>query len=556
MVTVRRTDEPMERRTDEPMEWSLPALLDIVCDAAPDREMLVWTDVRRSYREVAERTQKLAAFLIAHGIGIHHERHELERWECGQSPVALILHNGPEYIESMIGCFRARAVPVNINQHYTAGEIRSVLAMVGAEAVIYHRSLGPLVGEVMSDDIRLMIQVEDGSEESGVPDHVRYEEAVAHAPESLPVASPDDLYLVCTGGTTGLPKAVLWRQADVYVSSMGGHNTGTAEQIAATARTGFGTWFAPPPLMHAAAQWTVFAGLLGGATVVLHDDRKRFDAAAIVETAARERVTLMSIVGDAYARPMVDALEHRSVDLSSLQVLGTGGAITSEENKRALLNLIPHVTIRDGYGSSETGGMAYGSSTTGSLAVSFVPSSGAVVLSDDKSRILEPGDEGLGWTARRGRVPLGYLGDREKTEATFPILAGVRMAVPGDRARIEPDGSIRMLGRDSMVINTGGEKVFVEEVEEVLRSHPDVDDALVVGRPSERFGQEVVAVVQLRPGASVRAHDVREFAAVSLARFKAPRSVVFCATIQRQASGKPDYQWALRTAVSAVDATL
>ncbi len=537
------------------MEWSIPAVLDIVCDAAPDREMLVWKDVRRTYREVAERTRGIAAFLIGNDIGMHHERQELERWECGQSPVALLLHNCPEYIESMIGCFRARAVPVNINQHYTADEIRSVLEMVGAEAVIYHRSLGPLVGAAMGDNIRLTVEIEDGSGVAGVPGHVRYEDATSYPPETLPAASPDDLYLVCTGGTTGLPKAVLWRQADVYVSSMGGHDNGTPDQIAATARSGFGTWFAPPPLMHAAAQWTVYAGLLGGATIVLHDDQTRFDAAAIMETAARERVTLMSIVGDAYARPIVETLERNPVDLSSLRVLGTGGAITSEKTKRALLKLIPHLIIRDGYGSSETGGMAYGSSTSDSLAVGFAPSSGAVVLSDDRSRVLEPGDDELGWTARRGRVPLGYLGDRGKTEDTFPILAGIRMAVPGDRAKIEPDGSIRMLGRDSMVINTGGEKVFVEEVEEVLRSHPDVNDALVVGRPSERFGQEVVAVVQLRQGASARPHDLREFAALSLARFKSPRSVVFCETVQRQSSGKPDSQWALRMAASAVDAT-
>ncbi len=537
------------------MEWSLSAVLDIVGDAAPEREMLVWKDVRRTYREVADRTRGLAAFLTAHDLGIHRQRHELERWECGQSPVALILHNGPEYIESMVGCFRARAVPVNINQHYTADEIRSVLEMVGAEAVIYHRSLGPLVTRARGDGIRLAIEVEDGSGEAGVPGHVGYEEAVAHPLQTLPVASPDDLYLVCTGGTTGRPKAVLWRQADAYVSSMGGHNEGTSERIAATATSGFGTWFAPPPLMHAAAQWTVFAGLLGGATVVLHDDRRRFDAASIIETAARERVNLMSIVGDAYARPIVDTLERHPVDLSSLQVLGTGGAITSEDVKQALLKLVPHLTIRDGYGSSETGGMAYGSSTSGSPAVGFVPSSGAVVLSDDKTRILEPGDDEVGWTARRGRVPLGYLGDRQRTEETFPIIDGVRMAVPGDRARIGTDGSIRMLGRDSMVVNTGGEKVFVEEVEEVLRSHPDVADALVVGRPSRRFGQEVVALIQLQPDASVEPHDLREFATLSLARFKAPRSVAFCETVPRQASGKPDYQWALAMAASAVDAT-
>jgi len=536
------------------MEWSLSAVLDIVSDTVPEREMLVWKDVRRTFGDVAGRTRGLAAYLVAHGIGVHRERCGLERWECGQSPVALILHNCPEYIESMIGCFRARAVPFNVNQHYTPAEIRSVLEMVGAEAVIYHRSLGSLVEGAMTDAIRLAIEVDDQAEGSGVPGHVPYEEAVSRASGELPVPSPDDLYLVCTGGTTGMPKAVLWRQADVYVSAMGGGDGTTAEAMAKTATVGLGTWFAPPPLMHAAAQWTVFAGLLGGATVVLHDDRERFDAATIVETAASERVTLMSIVGDAYARPIVEALERRPVDLSSLRVLGTGGALTSDECKHALLRLLPTLTIRDGYGASETGGMAYGSSTEGALSAGFDPSPGAVVLSADKSRILQPGEDELGWTARQGRVPLGYLGDEAKTEGTFPLVDGVRMAVPGDRARIEPDGAIRILGRDSMVVNTGGEKVFVEEVEEVLRSHPDVADALVVGRSSERFGQEVVAVVQLRPAATVEPADLREFAAQSLARFKAPRSIAFCETVRRQASGKPDYQWALRAAEDAASA--
>ena len=536
------------------MEWSLSAVLDIVSDTVPEREMLVWKDVRRTFGDVAGRTRGLASYLVAHGIGVQRERSALERWECGQSPVALILHNCPEYIESMIGCFRARAVPFNVNQHYTPAEIRSVLEMVGAEAVIYHRSLGSLVEGAMTDAIRLAIEVDDQAEGSGVPGHVPYEEAVSRASGELPVPSPDDLYLVCTGGTTGMPKAVLWRQADVYVSAMGGGDGTTAEAMAKTATVGLGTWFAPPPLMHAAAQWTVFAGLLGGATVVLHDDRERFDAATIVETAASERVTLMSIVGDAYARPIVEALERRPVDLSSLRVLGTGGALTSDECKHALLRLLPTLTIRDGYGASETGGMAYGSSTEGALSAGFDPSPGAVVLSADKSRILQPGEDELGWTARQGRVPLGYLGDEAKTEGTFPLVDGVRMAVPGDRARIEPDGAIRILGRDSMVVNTGGEKVFVEEVEEVLRSHPDVADALVVGRSSERFGQEVVAVVQLRPAATVEPADLREFAAQSLARFKAPRSIAFCETVRRQASGKPDYQWALRAAEDAASA--
>ncbi len=538
------------------MEWSLPAVLDVVNGAAPEREMLVWKDVRRTFSEVHRRTRGLASFLTSQGIGLRRERNQLERWECGQSPVALILHNCPEYIESMIGCYRARAAPFNVNQQYTPAEIRSVLEMVGAEAVIYHRSLGPLVKEALTGGITVAVEVDDDAagDGGGIPGSVAFEEAVGQAEVALPMPSPDDLYLVCTGGTTGLPKAVLWRQGDIYVSAMGGQEEITAERIAESASTGSGVWFAPSPLMHAAAQWTVFAGLLGGGTIVMHDDRRTFDAATIVRTAAEERVNLMAIVGDAYARPIVDFLESHPVDLSSLRVIGTGGATTSEENKQALLKLLPHVVIRDGYGASETGGMAYGSSTNGAISAGFAPAPGAVVLSEDKSRILDPGDDEIGWTARQGRVPLGYLDDRVKTESTFPIVDGVRMAVPGDRATVDETGAIRMLGRDSMVINTGGEKVFVEEVEEVLRRHPDVEDALVVGRSSDRFGQEVVAVVQLRGGARVQPADLREFVALSLARFKAPRWVAFCEIVRRHASGKPDYRWALMYADTAVSA--
>jgi fatty-acyl-CoA synthase len=497
------------------------------------------------------------ARLCPGGIGVHRERPDLERWECGQSPVALILHNCPEYIEAMSGCFRARAVPFNVNHYYSAAEVRAVLDMVGAEAVIYHRSMAPMVADAVGDAPLLLIEIDDGPGTASIAGSVAYEKAIESQRDDirLPDPSPDDLYLVCTGGTTGAPKAVVWRQADIFVSGMGGSEEATPDSLVATAARGIGTWFAASPLMHAAAQWTAFVCLHGGGTVVLHDDRNRFDAEKIIATLSREHVNLMSIVGDAYARPLVEALERNPVDLASLLVIGTGGAITSEENKQALLRLLPHVTIRDGYGASETGGMAFGSLSKNGATKGFAPGPGAVVISADRSRILDPGDDQLGWTARRGRVPLGYLNDPEKTVATFPVVAGVRLAVPGDRAMVEPDGSIRMLGRDSMVVNTGGEKVFVEEVEEALRSHPEVEDALVVGRPSDRFGQEVTAIVQLRSGALVAPNELREFVAKSIARFKAPRAVAFCEVIKRQASGKPDYQWALDAARAAESAT-
>jgi 3-oxocholest-4-en-26-oate---CoA ligase len=535
------------------IEWSLAAVHDVITEAAPDNVMLVWNDQRRTYAQVRDRTRALAGFLVGHGVGLQRERDGLARWECGQTPVAVVMDNRPEYIESMLAAYRARAVPFNVNQHYTPAEIASLFDTVGAGAVIYQRSLGPIIGEAVGQRSVLLIDIDDGSGSEPLAGSVEYEDAIERgAGTELPVPSGDDLYLVCTGGTTGRPKGVLWRQADIFVAGMGGSEETTPESLAVVAGGDAGTWFAAPPMMHAAAQWTAFAGLHLGATVVLHDDSRRFDAREILRVAERERVTLMSIVGDAYARPIVAELRAGSYDLSSLQRIGTGGAPTSDENKQALLELLPEVTVVDGYGASETGGMAFGATNKVMKNVSFAPAAGATVLSADRTRFLAPGDPEIGWTARRGRVPLGYLDDPTATETTFPIVEGARVAVPGDRARLEADGTIRMLGRDSMVVNTGGEKVFVEEVEQALLRHPEVVDVLVVGRPSPRFGQEVVGVVQLEAGSAVTSDELREFCARSLARFKAPRAFAFTDAIGRHPSGKPDYQWARVAAEDAI----
>jgi 3-oxocholest-4-en-26-oate---CoA ligase len=538
-------------------EWSLPAVHDVLAAAVPDRDMLVCGDVRRTFAEVAGRTRSIGAWFAARGLGAHRERDGLERWEKGQDTVALVLHNCTEYVEAMLGAYRARAVPFNVNQHYRPAEIGGVLADLEARAVVYHRRFGPLVAAACDAAALVLVDVDDGSGVEPLPGSTTFE-TVASTPVDgpLPTPSPDDLYLVCTGGTTGRPKAVLWRQADIYVSGMGGAEGATAVSIAAAASaSGGGAWYAVPPLMHAAAQWTAFAGLHGGGTVLVHDDSGPFDPAHVLGLIERERAVMMSIVGDAYARPLVEELGRRRYDLDSLRMIGTGGAATSEHLKAALLEHVPALTIVDGYGASETGGMAFGARTRAGSAEGFVPSAGATVVSADRARVLAPGDDEIGWTARRGRVPLGYLHDRERTEATFPVVDGERMAIPGDRAQLLADGSIRMLGRDAMVVNTGGEKVFVEEVEAVLSRHPDVADVLVVGRPSERFGQEVVAVVAPRRGATVDAAELREFVAADIARFKAPRAVVVCDTVRRHANGKADYRWGQEVAAAAVDAT-
>ncbi len=538
-------------------EWTLAGLHDVLAEAVPDRQMLVCGSTRRTYAEVVDRSRSIAAFLVARGLGVRRERGGLERWESGQDSVALVLHNCTEYLEAMYGAFRARAVPFNVNQHYRPAEVASLLTDLDARAVVYHRALGALVAEALGDRAVVLIDVEDGSGIEPLEGSTPFEEVASTAVAGpLPEPSPDDLYIVCTGGTTGRPKAVMWRQADAFVAALAGSEGLTAEALAAAAAsTTDGPFFAVPPLMHAAAQWTAFAGIHTGVGVALHEDSGRFDAATVLATAQAERVVRMSIVGDAYAGPLVEELRRGSYDLSALQVIGTGGAATGEHHKAALLEHLPHIFVVDGYGSSETGGMAFGARSVAGGPDGFNPSAGAVVISADRSRLLEPGDEEVGWTARRGRVPLGYLGDPERTHATFPVVGGQRLAIPGDRAQLAADGTIRMLGRDSMVVNTGGEKVFVEEVEDVLRRHPGVLDALVVGRPSERFGQEVVAVVSLRPGFDVSRKALREHAASELARFKAPRAIALCEAVRRHANGKADYAWAREVASEAIDVT-
>jgi fatty-acyl-CoA synthase len=531
-------------------EWSFTDALDVVTGTVGDREAVAASGVRRSYRELRDRSNGLARFLASWGLGLQRERRGLEPWELGQSTVGLVMSNCVEYVESMLGAYRARAVPVNVNHHYHPAEVADLLRRLRVGAVIYHRRLGPLLADIETDDL-VLIEVDDGSDEVGLSGRVGYEQAVVPAGSQLSPPSPDDVYLIATGGTTGPPKGVLWRQADAFVSAMSGPTHATPGQLAQSVSGPPAIWFAPSPLMHAAGQRTVLSCLLRGGTAIVGDDRASFDADAILETAERERVNLMSIVGDAYARRLVESLRTRTRDLSSLQVLGTGGALMSATMRDEILELLPQVTILDTLSSSETGAMAQAASQKGQ-AVSFGLTPTAAVLSADRDRVLSPGEDEVGWIARRGRVPLGYLDDPDNTTRTFPEIDGERYAVPGDRARLGADGTIELLGRDSNVINSGGEKIFAEEVENALRAHPGVVDALVVGRPSERFGTEVVAVVQPRPDFELSAAELREHTAMLIARFKAPRAVMFCEAVGRLASGKPDYRWA-RDLVAATD---
>ena len=531
-------------------EWTIGAVLDAIAEVAPDRLMTVCGDRRTTFAESVDRTRRLANYLIGRGFGVHRERATLERWECGQDRVALIMYNDL-YPDMVIGCLKARTVPVNINHHYTPREIDDLLTYVASRGIIYHRSLGERFADVLSDRADLLVSVDDGSSAAELPCAVSLDDALASGDNDREVSpSPDDLIMLCTGGTTGRPKGVLWRQSDMYVVSMNGADHDGPDEIHRRARQAGPPWYAVSPLMHAAGMWTAFAAAMNGTTVVLYDDRTNFDPRSVLEIAEREKVGMMTMVGDAYAAPLLAELQRRPYDLSSLFAIGTGGAATNPKYQRALLEHLPQITLINGYGSSETGNMAFGHSRRGNQRDTFELRTGGAVISLDRSRFLRPGDSEVGWVVRTGRIPLGYFGDAEATRSTFPEVEGQRVVISGDRGSIEEDGTLRLFGRDSLVVNTGGEKVFVEEVEEVLRAHPGVADALVVGRPSDRWGEEVVALVARDAGSDpVATQELYDACIGQLAHFKAPKAFIFVEQIQRLGNGKPNYRWAKQEAM-------
>ncbi|MGV0604941.1 acyl-CoA synthetase [Mycolicibacterium sp. XJ1904] len=544
-------------------QFTVPAAADTVADVIGDREFIVQGDRRYTYAQVVERANRLAAFLHSRGLGCHVERSELAGHEVGQDLLGIYAYNGPEYIEGMLGSWRARVAPFNVNYRYVKNELQYLLNDSGASALLYHATFAPRVAEVLPglSNLRVLIQIADESGNDLLDGAVDYESIVGSGTAVLPPieASPDDLYVLYTGGTTGMPKGVLWRQHDIFMTSFGGRNMATGElitsldDIAKRVTEGPGTKILTlPPLMHGAAQWAAMTAMTTGQTIVFTANPASLDVDEVVETIEREKVLVVQVVGDAVARPLADAIERSSADLSSLAVVANGGALLTPTAKQRLIDVKPGLIVMDGVGSSETGIQMNHMSAPGAVSTGqFNAGPDTFVASEDFTAILEPGHDGIGWLAQRGYVPLGYKGDADKTAKTFPVIDGVRYSIPGDRARHQADGSIELLGRDSVTINSGGEKIFAEEVETALLSHPAVADVVVAGRPSDRWGQEVVAVVALTEGASAGAQDLIDHAANSIARYKLPKAVVFRPAIERSPAGKADYRWAREQAISA-----
>lgn len=540
------------------MRYNHAELFAGVATALPERDCIVFRDRRLTYRDVSDRVNRLANLLLAQGITTHRERSELQPWESGQDHVALYLHNGNEYLEGMIGAAAARAASLNVNYRYVEAELTYLLNDAAPPAIIYHARFAPTLAAVLDElsvPPKILLQVADESDNALLRGAFDYEEALAASSPDAPATTPDpdDLYLLYTGGTTGMPKGVLWAQAEILESGLGAFlpagmfDVATpAEGLALVAAADRRVVLPLPPLMHGAAQWMALAGLLGGGTIVFPDVVDRLDPATIWHLIDRERVQMMNLVGNAFATPLCDEFERGGHDGSSLQLVGVGGAVTSAAVKDRILGLLPQVVIADVAGSSETGSQLTNLSTSAAPATSgvFTPATGTCVVDEDRRRILQPGDPDTGWLARAGAIPLGYLNDRDKTQRTFPIVDGLRVSLPGDRARHRADGIIELLGRDSVTINSGGEKIFAEEVEDALIGHPAIRDVVVVGRPSDRWGSEVVAVVELVAGLDPSDHELLADAEQRLARYKLPKAIVRVDAVLRSPAGKADYRWA------------
>jgi fatty-acyl-CoA synthase len=539
------------------VNFNLSGVFSAVAAAIPDHTYLVWRDRRLSYHDVESRVDGFANYLASVGLGAHTERQCLQGHESGQDHLGIYLRNGNEYLEAMIGSYRARVAPFNVSYRYVEDELIYLLTDSKTKALVYPAEFAPRVAAIRDSlpNLEVLIQVADESGNDLLPGAVDFESVLETPTPSagMPTPSGDDLYILYTGGTTGMPKGVLWRQHDIFVASMGGKPFGSSEAMTsyeeiaekAAASAGAMSMLMIPPFMHGAAQWAAFNAVTMGGRLVIPDDVERLRPAEVLRLAERERVLSIPVVGDAIARPLLDEIEAGDYDLSGLVNLSNGGAPLSPTVRDRILAALPHILLLDAVGSSESGTQMSTFTTAGadSAAATFSPQPDTAVVSADLDRLLQPG-EGSGWLARRDLIPLGYLGDAAKTAKTFPTIDGVRWSVPGDRANVLADGRIQLLGRDSVTINSGGEKIFVEEVERAIAAHPAVYDVVVVGRPSERWGSEVVAIVQFAEGASASDEELVEACKTAIARYKIPKAFVRSAKIVRSPAGKADYRWA------------
>jgi acyl-CoA synthetase (AMP-forming)/AMP-acid ligase II len=536
------------------MALHIADLFEHVVDVVPDRPALVAGDARLTYAELDAAANRFAHHLVAAGIapGEH---------------VGLMARNTSEHVAAMLGCFKARAVPININYRYVAGELDYLLGDSAMVALVHEARFSAVLDDVVPGHpvLRHAVLIDDGTgARPATYDAVDWGAATAAQPATRGFGerSPDDVFIVYTGGTTGYPKGVMWRHEDVWRTLGGGIDFVTRERLGEHDQSRLAAATEQPltclqlgPIMHANGQWGMLLRFFTGHTNVL---LPKFDPATVWRTVEREGVNTISLIGDAMARPLIEELAAGSYDAGTLTTVTSAAAIFSVEVKQRWLDALPDVAVLDIIGSSETGMTGNGRIEQETLADkgSLVAIGPETAVLDDDGRLLDPDTDvgAIGRMARSGSIPLGYFGDPEKTARTFLEIDGVRYAVPGDFVQIEPGRRLTLLGRGSNCINTGGEKVYPEEVEVALKSHPGVYDALVLGLPDPVYGQQVAALVQARSTGGVDVDDVRDHLRTRLSGYKVPRTVRLVSTIPRHVTGKADYQRAREIADSLASA--
>lgn len=539
------------------MTFNLADLFESVVDAVPDREAIVTNTRRISYSELDQRANGLAHALTDMGV------------KAGDK-IGLQLRNCNEYIEGMLAAFKIRAIPININFNYVEEELNYLYDNADLSALIVQQEFSQAAASVVAELplLKHVIWVKDGNDSIECPSEWKeYEASLASASNARDFSnrSADDQYIVYTGGTTGRPKGVIWRHEDIFFAAMGGGDPDRSKGPISKPDELPGRVFEfevaalpTPPFIHAAAQWLAMNQLFSGAKIVIPKGI-HFDATTTLKTLSKEKVILVVIVGDAMAIPIAREIEANpdKYDLSSLFVIASGGALFSPAVKKKLLTLLPGRIVLDGLGSSETGAMGNKVMMEGDgndAEPRFTVDDSMTVL-DGQFKPIKPGSGIVGLLAKKGHLPIGYYKAKEKTAQTFIEVNGERWALPGDMATIEKDGTILLKGRESTCINTGGEKVFPEEVEAALKEHPLIHDALVIGIADERFGQQVVAVYETQDGESIDTLELRDFCHQHLAKYKLPRKTFAVKKVGRTAAGKADYTWA-RELVEQRDETL
>ena len=513
-------------------DMNLADAWETIVDTVPGRLAVTVGDTSRTFAEVDARANQLAHVLLERGV------------QPGQH-VGVQLYNGFEYLEAMFACWKIRAVPINVNYRYVADELRYLFTDADLVGLVVDEQFLDRVAPVAPEVPTLRWQIVVGPNGD-------YEDVLAGGSPARDFAprSGDDHYVIYTGGTTGMPKGVVWRMDDAFYACFAGGDptrtqgeVSTMEQLRERVFPDAMTFLPLAPLMHAAGTWTVVLYLFTGSRIVLMPGA--LDPEAVWRAIEREKVGGITVVADAMLRPLLDAYDTMDPkpDHSSLYMVATGGGPISPAMRDRFLATFPEKILRDGYGSSETGIQAGRTFSAADKDARFVATD-TVVLDESTRLPVEPGSGTVGRVARPGRMPIAYYKDPEKTAATFVEWDGQRWALTGDMATVEADGTVTVLGRGSLCINTGGEKVYAEEVEAVLRSHDGVYDVLVAGAPDDRWGERVVAIVQPSPGASPSADELREHCRSSLAGYKVPKDVVFVETVVRSPAGKGDYRWA------------